>query len=78
MIQLHDKETGGLIGAINEVQLKYPIDQLEEEFDEDKDYYLDIVTIDVMANNGADPALIDLLRGALNGRADMEVRWTRG
>jgi processive 1,2-diacylglycerol beta-glucosyltransferase len=77
MIQLHDKDTGTWIGTITEDNLQYLIDQLEEESREDKDYYINKTTLDIFEEGGADKDLITLLRGALNGRTEMEVRWSQ-
>jgi len=77
MIQLHDKDTGAWIGAITEDNLQFLIDQLEEESGEDQDYYINETTLDIFEQGGADKALVSLLRGALNGRTEMEIRWSR-
>jgi hypothetical protein len=77
MIQLHDKDTGTWVGTITEDNLQYLIDQLEEESREDKDYYINETTLDIFEERGADKALITLLRGALNGRTEMEIRWSQ-
>ncbi len=77
MIQLHDKDTGALIGTITEEQLEFLIGELEEESGEDQDYYINEDTIDIFEEAGADKALVSLLRGALKGRTEMEVRWSR-
>lgn len=77
MIELHDKDTGARIGAISEAQLQFLIDQLEEESSEDQDYYINVTTVDLFEQRGADKALIALLRSALKGRTEMEIRWSR-
>ena len=77
MIHLHDKDTGAPIGTISEAQLEFLIDQLEEESREDQDYYINETTVDLFEQRGADPALVALLRKALAGRTEMEIRWTR-
>ena len=77
MIHLHDKDTGAPIGTISEAQLEFLIDQLEEESREDQDYYINETTVDQFEQRGADPALVALLRKALAGRTEMEIRWTR-
>lgn len=77
MIQIHDKDTGARIGTLTEEQLQFLIDQLEEESGEDQDYYINETTVDLFEENGADKALIALLREALNGRTEMEIRWSR-
>lgn len=77
MIQLHDKDTGASIGTITEAQLQFLIDQLEEETSEDQDYYINDTTLDLFEQRGADKALLALLRGAMKGRTEMEIRWSR-
>jgi hypothetical protein len=77
MIQLHDKDTGAWIGTISEDNLQFLVDRLEEESGDDQDYYINEATLDVFEEGGADKALVSLLRGALNGRTEMEVRWSR-
>lgn len=77
MIQLHDKETGKPLGAITDAQLQYLQDQLEEESARDRDYYINVDTIDTFENEGADPALVALLRAAIGSRDEMEISWSR-
>ena len=77
MVQLYDKDTGAELGTITEEQLQFLIDQLEEESPEDVDYYINETTLDMFEEQGADSALIALLRQALGTREDMEIRWTR-
>ena len=76
MVKVYDSESGALLGSISEKQLQFLIDQLEEESSEDRDYYINEITIDMFEEAGADPALVTLLRGALNGRTEMEIRWS--
>jgi hypothetical protein len=77
MIQLRDKETGSLLGSINDEQLQFLIDQLEEEFEEDKDYYINRATLEMFQERGIDPALLELLNNAIGEREEMEIVWTR-
>lgn len=77
MIQLHDKDTGARIGTISEENLKFLVDQLEEESDDDQDYYINETTIDNFEESGADKELVSLLRSALGSRTEMEIRWSR-
>jgi len=77
MIELRDKETGRSLGSITEDQLQFLVDQLEEESSTDTDYYLNATTLDMFVDNGIDPQLLALLRGALGNREDMEIEWTR-
>lgn len=77
MIQLHDKESGARIGTITEAQLQFLVDQLEEETRDDQDYYINTTTLDLFEERGADQTLVALLRQALAGRDEMEIRWSR-
>jgi processive 1,2-diacylglycerol beta-glucosyltransferase len=77
MIEVYDNEVGVLIGTITEEQLQFLIDELEETSTKDQDYYLDEGTLDMLEEVGADDALMDLLRGALGDREEIEIRWER-
>ena len=75
MIQLRDKDKGTQIGLITEKQLQFLVDQLEEEHDRDKDYWLNRDTLEILKENGADQQLISLLENALGEREEMEIEW---
>ncbi len=77
MITLKDKDTGTRIGTISEEQLKFLIDQLEEESATDQDYYLNPETLDMFEKNGIDDGLLKLLKDAMGSREDMEIEWVR-
>jgi len=77
MIKLHEKESGTFIGDISEDQLQFLIDQLEEESDDDQDYYINPATLDLFKEKGIDAALLSLLKQALGNRAEMEIEWTK-
>ena len=53
-----------LIGQITEPQLRFLVDELEEEGPEDRAYYLDDGTLELLEEAGADPELMQLLRQA--------------
>ena len=76
MIKLYDVQNNTEIGEITEAQLAFLIGQLEEESATDTDYYINADTLDYFTQQGADAALISLLRTALGSRADMDIRWT--
>ncbi|MBN1998711.1 galactosyldiacylglycerol synthase [candidate division KSB1 bacterium] len=77
MIQLKDKETGTLLGSISQQQLQFLIDNLEEEYKEDMDYYLNAATLDMLESRGADQGLLKLLRQALGDREGVEIVWLK-
>lgn len=75
MVDIFNNDTNELIGSITDADLKVLIDHLEEESLEDRDYYIDQATIDVIADGEASDHLLTLLRKAL-GKADgVEIRW---
>lgn len=77
MIRLKNKDTGEVLGTISEDELQILIDHLEEEFEEDTDYYLNRVTVEMLADQGADRALVDILEHALGDSDDVEIVWVR-
>ncbi len=77
MITLKDKQTGQFIGTITEAQLQYLIDELEEEDNEDTDYWLNRTQLAIFEEKGADASLIALLTSALGNNDDVEVVWER-
>ena len=72
MITLSLKENGAFLGTIDEADLQMLQDQLEEESEEDTDYYIDAPTIDLLEAAGAGAQLLSLLRRAMD---DSEVVW---
>jgi len=76
MISLRDKDTGADLGTINEEQLRFLVDQLEEEYDEDRDYYINSTMLDLLEQNGADFQLLDMLRKAIGDREGVEIQWS--
>jgi processive 1,2-diacylglycerol beta-glucosyltransferase len=75
MIRLFDVETDAPLGTITEAQLEFLIDKLEEESSTDRDYYINTATVEMLEEDGADAALLTVLRDALGDRDEMEVRW---
>ena len=77
MIQLYNEDTGVLIGEITTDQLRFLVDELEEDSIEDMDYYLSVGTVDMLEADGADPDLITLLRQALDEHGEVDIVWKR-
>jgi len=77
MVTLRDKETGSVVGTISDEQLEYLQGQLEEESPDDQDYWFDVASLDILEEEGCDPALVSVLRAALGDRDEMELRWER-
>ena len=75
MPRLTRLDTGDEIGTINDAQLKFLVEQLEEEHDDDKDYFVDRDTLELLSDNGADPELLALLEKAIGDDESMDIAW---
>ena len=74
MVRLRDKETGVDLGSISDEDLDFLQDQLEEESDEDTDYYIGRDELEILKETGP-PGLIRVLEQALGDREGIEVEW---
>jgi hypothetical protein len=77
MIDLYNAATNQLLGSITEPDLQVLVDALEEESLQDRDYYIDAATIDLIADGKATDHLVHLLRGALGSAEGVDIRWKR-
>ena len=68
-------DTGDEIGAITDAQLAFLVEQLEEEHDDDQDYFIDRDTLELLSDNGADPELLALLEKAIGDDEEMDIAW---
>ena len=59
-----------ILGTLTEGQLDFLMENLEEEFDEDEEYYLNSDTIDYLRDQGADNSLLAMLQKAVAGTQD--------
>ena len=77
MIDLYNDATNVLIGSMTEADLKVLQDALEEESEDDQDYYIDQGTLDVLGDGRATEHLMGLLRKALGTAEGVDIRWER-
>jgi hypothetical protein len=77
MIDLYNASNNQLIGSITEADLRVLIDGLEEESSEDRDYFIDEATIDLLADGRATEHLVGLLRAAVGSSDGVDIRWQR-
>ncbi len=77
MITLRDKATGVQIGTLSDEELAFLVQSLEEESVTDQDYYINSATIDLLETDGAPASILEMLRGALQGREGIDVVWSR-
>jgi hypothetical protein len=59
-----------ILGALTEKQLDFLEENLEEEFEEDEEYFLNQDTLDYLKEQGADSGLVSILEKALAGTED--------
>ena len=77
MVQIFDNQTGAPLGTLSDEQFEFMASRLEEETDEDNDYYLNRTTVDTFEAEGAAPELVAILRRALGSGEEAEIRWSR-
>ena len=76
-VLLTDMADGRSLGTLTDAQFQILVDALEEESETDRDYYINVDTVDALEEQGADPQLIALLRRALGAREEMDIRWQK-
>ena len=75
MPRLYRLDNGETIGTITDKQLQFLVDQLEEEDEEDNDYFIDRDTLELLSDNGADPELLDMIEKAMGDDDEIDVAW---
>lgn len=75
MVTLYNAATDARVGRISQAQLNALIDWMEEENSEDREYYLTSEDCELMDEQGVDPTLVEVLRAALGGCDDMDLRY---
>jgi hypothetical protein len=75
MPRLFRIDTDANIGIINDAQLKFLVEQLEEEHDEDQDYFIDRDTLELLSDNGIDGELLAMLEKAMGDDDSMDIAW---
>ncbi len=68
-------DTGDEIGAIDDKQLAFLVEQLEEENDDDMNYFVDRETLELLSDNGAEPELLALLEKGMGDDEEMNISW---
>jgi hypothetical protein len=75
MPRLFRIDTEADIGIISDAQLRFLVEQLEEEHEEDQDYYIDRDTLELMSDNGIDAELLAMLEKAMGDDDSMDIAW---
>lgn len=63
------------VGELSEQQLDFLIDNLEEEWTDDRDYYLNREMVNMLQSRGADEGLIRLLQQTLGDKDEVDILW---
>jgi hypothetical protein len=77
MPRLYNKQSGALLGMVNDADVQCLVDVLEEEDSKDVDYFIDLVTVDILEDNGASDAMVQMLRAAIGATEGVDVRWEK-
>ena len=77
MFKLSLKDSGTFLGTIDDADRQLLIDQLEEEYEEDMDYYVCPDTLEMLRENGASTSLLKILGDAIGKSEGVEVCWTK-
>ena len=77
MFTLSVKDTGAFLGTIDDADLQVLVDQLEEEHEQDTDYFVCPATIEILAANGASRGLLKILKDAVGTSEGVEVSWKK-
>jgi hypothetical protein len=77
LIELRNKQTSLPIGSITQEQLTFLVGFLEEEHDDDQDYWLNPETLELMREAGGDAGLLAMLTQAMAGGEELEIEWTK-
>jgi hypothetical protein len=63
------------VGELTEAQLDFIVDNLEEEWPEDRDYFINRAMLDMLKARGADDGLMRMLTSALANREEVDILW---
>ncbi len=76
MPRLYRVDNGETIGQITAKQVQFLVDMLEEEDNEDQEYYIDADTLELFSDNNCDPELLAMIEGALDdGEDGVDIGW---
>jgi hypothetical protein len=77
MIKLYDKEKGQYLGRIEDEELQFLIDNLEEESLTDTDYYINRETLELLKEKGMNENFAKLIESAMGGNDEIEIRYEK-
>ncbi len=75
-IELKDKETGEKLGNITEDDMEFLMSHLVNEYEGDRDFYINQSTVDLLAATSTNAKIVNLIKTALGPRLEMETEWS--
>lgn len=75
-IRLYNDKTGEFLGDVSEEDVEFLVDQLEEEYEEDRAYYVNQDTLTMLRANGAGQELLAALERAVGQNGEADVTWS--
>jgi hypothetical protein len=72
---LHDKRDGRKIGVVSASQLRLLTTTLVDEHPDDRDYFINTATLDLLRRAGADQELLTMLAEVLDANGEGEVMY---
>ena len=77
MIRLYETGSNRLCGTLSDRQFEVLAEALEEEDLEEGESALSVETIELLEDQGVEPDLLEILRGALGDQAEVAIRCER-
>jgi hypothetical protein len=77
MIRLYETGSNRLCGTLSDRQFQVLAEALEEEDLEEGESSLSVETIELLEDQGVEPDLLEILRGALGDQAEVAIRCER-
>ena len=76
MARLYRVDTDKTLGQINDKQLAFLVEMLEEEDSDDQEYFIDQDTLELFSDNDCDAELLAMLESALeDGEDGVDIAW---
>jgi hypothetical protein len=68
-------DSGAELGTIDDKQVAFLVEQLDEDDDNETEYFIDRETLELLSDNGADPELLALLEKGMGDDDEMDIGW---
>jgi len=75
MPTLYMKDSDQLLAEISQADLAHMVEVMEEENSKDKDYFIDLGTVDLLKGAGASEGLTSALTAAIGDSEGIDVVW---